>query len=73
MLCQAGKSTLTMVLYRIVEPCGGAIVIDGVDVTKIGLYDLRSKLSIIPQDSQCFEGTLRENLGKLVESLSLCS
>ncbi|GAA5854514.1 hypothetical protein JCM9279_000825 [Rhodotorula babjevae] len=58
----AGKSSLTMVLYRIVEPEGGVISIDGVDVGKIGLHDLRSRLSIIPQDSQMFAGTLRQNL-----------
>ncbi|TNY24017.1 hypothetical protein DMC30DRAFT_371993 [Rhodotorula diobovata] len=58
----AGKSSLTMVLYRIVEPEGGVVSIDGVDVGKIGLHDLRSRLSIIPQDSQMFAGTLRQNL-----------
>lgn len=45
-----------------IEVEGGVVAIDGVDVSKIGLKDLRSRLSIIPQDSQCFEGTLRENI-----------
>lgn len=58
----AGKSSLTMVLYRVIEAASGQVLIDGVDVSKIGLHTLRSRLSIIPQDSQCFEGTLRENL-----------
>ncbi|KAM0749801.1 hypothetical protein T439DRAFT_39861 [Meredithblackwellia eburnea MCA 4105] len=58
----AGKSSLTMVLYRVVEPESGQVILDGVDVGKIGLHCLRSRLSIIPQDSQCFEGSLRENL-----------
>ncbi|GJN87677.1 hypothetical protein Rhopal_000632-T1 [Rhodotorula paludigena] len=58
----AGKSSLTMVLYRIIEAEGGVVSIDGVDVGKIGLHDLRSRLSIIPQDSQMFAGTLRQNL-----------
>lgn len=50
------------VLYRIIEAEGGVVSIDGVDVGKIGLHDLRSRLSIIPQDSQMFAGTLRQNL-----------
>ncbi|KAK4056218.1 hypothetical protein OIO90_002659 [Microbotryomycetes sp. JL221] len=58
----AGKSSLTMVLYRVIEAENGKIVIDGVDVSSIGLHTLRSRLSIIPQDSQCFEGSLRDNL-----------
>ncbi|ORY80748.1 P-loop containing nucleoside triphosphate hydrolase protein, partial [Leucosporidium creatinivorum] len=58
----AGKSSLTMVLYRVIEAESGIVSIDGIDVSKIGLHTLRSRLSIIPQDSQCFEGTLRENL-----------
>lgn len=52
----AGKSSLTMVLYRVIEPESGTVLIDGVDVGLIGLKELRSRLSIIPQDSQCFEG-----------------
>lgn len=44
-----GKSTLMITLYRLIEPCGGTMVIDGVDITKIGLRDLRSRLSLVPQ------------------------
>lgn len=58
----AGKSTLTLALFRIIEASKGHIEIDGVDTSKIGLFDLRSKLNIIPQDSQAFDGTVRENL-----------
>lgn len=58
----AGKSTLTLALYRVIEAASGRILIDGVDISQIGLRDLRSRLSIIPQDSQLFHGTLRENL-----------
>ena len=58
----AGKSSLTLALFRMIEASEGNIVIDGVSINEIGLYDLRHKLSIIPQDSQVFEGTVRENI-----------
>ncbi|KAL9940237.1 hypothetical protein V8E36_000942 [Tilletia maclaganii] len=58
----AGKSSLTLALFRIIEATQGNIVIDGVETNKIGLKDLRISLSIIPQDPQLWEGTLRENL-----------
>ncbi|KAJ5280205.1 Metal resistance protein YCF1 [Penicillium angulare] len=58
----AGKSSLTLALFRIIEPTSGDISIDGLDVSKIGLFDLRGRLAIIPQDPAMFEGTLRDNL-----------
>lgn len=56
----AGKSSLTLALFRIIEPAGGSINIDSLNTSEIGLHDLRSRLSIIPQDAAIFEGTIRD-------------
>ena len=58
----AGKSTITLSVFRMIEPAAGTILIDGIDISKIGLHDLRSRLTIIPQDPVLFSGTLRTNL-----------
>ncbi|KGL77924.1 Canalicular multispecific organic anion transporter 2, partial [Tinamus guttatus] len=58
----AGKSSMTLCLFRILEAVKGEIKIDGVKISDIGLHDLRSKLTIIPQDPVLFSGTLRMNL-----------
>ncbi|XP_072293747.1 ATP-binding cassette sub-family C member 2 [Eucyclogobius newberryi] len=58
----AGKSSLTNCLFRIIEAAEGRILIDGVDISSLGLHDLRGRLTIIPQDPVLFSGTLRMNL-----------
>ncbi|KIM25383.1 hypothetical protein M408DRAFT_210000 [Serendipita vermifera MAFF 305830] len=63
----SGKSTLAMSLLRFVDPSSGKIWLDGLDITAIGLKDLRSRVTIIPQDSVLFSGSLRENLDPFEE------
>nr|XP_034960244.1 canalicular multispecific organic anion transporter 2 [Zootoca vivipara] len=58
----AGKSSMTLCLFRILEAVEGEIKIDGLRISELGLHDLRSKLTIIPQDPVLFSGTLRLNL-----------
>ncbi|KAI9175673.1 hypothetical protein H9P43_006037 [Blastocladiella emersonii ATCC 22665] len=58
----AGKSTMTLALFRIIEAAAGSISIDGLDISTIGLHDLRSRLTILPQDAYLMEASIRDNL-----------
>lgn len=58
----AGKSSIMSTLFRLVELSAGSITIDGLDISRVGLHDLRSRLAIIPQDPTLFKGTIRSNL-----------
>ncbi|CAG8459975.1 16431_t:CDS:10 [Acaulospora morrowiae] len=58
----SGKSTIALSLFRFIEPSGGHISIDGIDISSIGVEDLRSRITIIPQDPILFSGTIRSNL-----------
>jgi len=58
----AGKSSITLSLFRIIEALNGTIEIDGREIATLKLKDLRSKITIIPQDPVLFAGTIRSNL-----------
>lgn len=58
----AGKSTIITAFFRFLDPETGTIKIDGVDITTIGLRNLRQAITIIPQDPTLFAGTIRSNL-----------
>lgn len=58
----AGKSSLTLAIFRALEADSGSIVIDGIEISKIGLQDLRENITIVPQDPTLFMGTIRTNL-----------
>lgn len=65
----AGKSSLVLAIFRMIPPTLGSIHVDDLDVTQLRLFDLRHNLSIIPQDSHLFEGTIRQNLDPFQEYL----
>ena len=58
----SGKTTFGLCLFRILEPENGKILIDGIDISKIDLFDLRENISIIPQEPTLIEGSLRYNI-----------
>ncbi|KAG1687443.1 Canalicular multispecific organic anion transporter 1 [Nymphon striatum] len=63
----AGKTSLSLALFRIIEAAEGRILIDGFDISCLGLHDLRSKLTIIPQVPTIFSGTLKQNIDPFEE------
>ncbi|KAB2616742.1 ABC transporter C family member 10-like [Pyrus ussuriensis x Pyrus communis] len=63
----SGKTTLISVLFRLVEPSDGKVIVDDYDISTIGLHDLRSRFGIIPQDPTLFNGSVRFNLDPLSE------
>ncbi|KAL5518793.1 hypothetical protein ACEPAH_476 [Sanghuangporus vaninii] len=67
----SGKTTLALSLLRIVEPTSGKIILDGIDITTIGLEDLRTKITIVSQDVSLFSGTIRSNLDPFGEHSDL--
>jgi ABC-type multidrug transport system fused ATPase/permease subunit len=58
----SGKSSLILTLLRLLEIRSGTITIDGIDISKVKVHDLRSRISFIPQDPVLFSGTVRSNL-----------
>ena len=63
----AGKTSLISAIFRLVNLSSGSITIDGMNIAAVSLYELRSRLSIIPQDPILFQGTIRTNLDPLEE------
>ena len=61
----AGKSSLVLSIFRLIEATSGHVEIDGINTSDLRLFDLRKNLSIIPQDAQCIEGSVRYNLDPL--------
>ncbi|CAG8551648.1 12892_t:CDS:2, partial [Racocetra fulgida] len=58
----SGKSTIALAMFRFVEPSYEKILVDEIDISSVGVEDLRSRITIIPQDPILFTGTIRSNL-----------
>lgn len=63
----AGKSSILQILFRLVDPLEGKCLIDGIDISTIGLHLLRKKIAYIPQSPFLIQGTIRENLDPFEE------
>lgn len=63
----SGKSSLALALFRILEPAAGSVQVDALELSQLGLHDVRAKLTIIPQEPVLFSGSLRFNLDPLGE------
>lgn len=61
----AGKSSFALAMLRFLHQRSGSITIDGIDISQIRLRDLRSRVTLIPQDPTLFSGSLRSNLDPL--------
>lgn len=58
----SGKSTLGLSMLRMIEASSGRVLVDGLDISKLDLHDLRSRIAIIPQEAVLFKGSVRWNL-----------
>lgn len=58
----SGKSTLINMIPRFFDPCGGSILVDGVDIRNMKQKDLRSRIGLVPQKAVLFTGTVRNNI-----------
>ncbi|GAA5796465.1 hypothetical protein HPULCUR_001837 [Helicostylum pulchrum] len=63
----SGKSTMALSFFRFLEASSGSISIDGIDISTIGIQDLRTQMTIIPQDAVLFSGTIRSNIDPFEE------
>lgn len=66
----SGKTTISRLLFRLYDPSKGAVLLDGVDIRGVGLDVLRSRIALVTQDVQLFQGTLRDNVALFDESVS---
>jgi len=66
----SGKSTMLNLVLGFLRPTGGRILLDGVDMQELDLRTARRFVSVVPQESVLFEGTIRENIGYGLDDVS---